>query len=203
MMGVAMPFIGDTDVEVKQVDATNWELLAPLEYKGKFDPFTMPAGMRTDFASVPRPFVWLIPRYGVYTKAAILHDYLWQYQAKTGNMTWADADGMFRRAMRELGVAFLRRWVTWAAVRGASLFTKKGGRKGWTDDVLPAILFSLFGFLIVVGPGLLILLALGIFYLLERVVWLVLLAGGAVRTEVLRKAPAKKDINPPRLRLTL
>jgi hypothetical protein len=193
-----MPFVGDADVEVKQVDATNWELLAPLKYQGKFDPFDIPAGMRTDFASVPRPFVWLIPRYGIYTKAAILHDYLWRFQAAPGNITWADADAIFRRAMRELGVAFLRRWLTWSAVRLASLFTKKGGRKGWTDEALQALFFWIFGVVIVAGPGLLILLALGVFYVLERAVWLVLLAWGA-----LRKAPPVKDVNSPRLRLSV
>ncbi|MGH2759579.1 MAG: DUF1353 domain-containing protein [Actinomycetota bacterium] len=193
-----MPFVGDADVEVKQLDAKNWELLAPLRYEGKFEPFDIPAGMRTDFASVPRPFVWLIPRYGTYTKAAILHDYLWRQHAKTGKMTWADADGIFRRAMRELGVAFLRRWITWSAVRMASLFTKRGGRTGWTDDILQAIVFWLFGILIVGPPGVLILIALALFYLLEYAVWLVLSGARA-----LRRAPPPKNINQPKLRLTL
>ena len=193
-----MPFVGDADVEVKQVDAKNWELLAPLTYKGKVETFDIPAGMQTDFASVPRPFVWLIPRYGVYTKAAILHDYLWRQHAKAGKMTWADADGIFRRAMRELGVAFLRRWLTWSAVRMASLFTKRGGRKGWADEILPAIGFWLFGVLIVGPPGVLILVALGVFYLLEYAVWLLLKGAGA-----LRRAPPPKNVNPPKLRLTV
>ena len=33
---------------------------------------------RTDLASVPRFLSWLFPRYGKYTKAAVIHDYLCQ-----------------------------------------------------------------------------------------------------------------------------
>jgi len=32
----------------------------------------------TDLASVPRSLTWLFPRYGKYTKAAVLHDFLCQ-----------------------------------------------------------------------------------------------------------------------------
>lgn len=38
---------------------------------------------------------------GVYTRSAILHDYLLQ----TGVVPVRDADGLFRRSMRELGVS--------------------------------------------------------------------------------------------------
>jgi hypothetical protein len=197
-----MPFIGDSDVRVKQVDAKNWELLAPLTYQGKFESYTAPAGMSTDFASVPRLFVWLIPRYGVYTKAAILHDYLWREQAAKGHMPWADADGMFRRAMRELGVAFLRRWITWSAVRAASILFKPGGRRGWMEDLLLTVLFAGLGLVFVALPGAMILVVLGVFYVLEQLIWLSIKAGGAFRTRVLR-APTKKRLNRPRLRLTM
>ena len=56
-------------------------LLAPVEREmsvgqkpGRIEnaTFEVPAGFDTDFASVPTPFTWLVPRYGLYTKAAIL-----------------------------------------------------------------------------------------------------------------------------------
>jgi Protein of unknown function (DUF1353) len=59
--------------------------------------------METDFASVPRVFVWFLPRYGRYTKAAILHDYLWREAVPAGKLRLAEADVIFRHAMHELG----------------------------------------------------------------------------------------------------
>jgi hypothetical protein len=92
------------------------KLLEALNYQGERDLFKVPAGFVTDFASVPGLFTWLVPRYGRFTKAAILHDFLCD-EAKEGRFIRSQADGIFRRVMRELGVGFIRRWVMWAAVR--------------------------------------------------------------------------------------
>jgi hypothetical protein len=108
-----MPF--ENDVIVKEVDATTWELVSELRYCGAREHFTVPVGFQTDFASVPSLFVWLIPKYGRYTKSAILHDFLCD-ESKAGRFDRDDADGIFRRTMRELGVSFLRRWIMWGAV---------------------------------------------------------------------------------------
>jgi hypothetical protein len=90
-------------------------------------------GMETDFASVPRVFVWFLPQYGRYTKAAVLHDYLWRDAVPAGQLTLAEADGISRRAMWELGVPFLRHWMMWGAVRIGALI-KPGGRQGRQRD---------------------------------------------------------------------
>ena len=55
-----MPFSEGSQVDVEQVDDTNWRLTGTLEYQGRTDQFVVPAGMLTDFASVPRPFVWFL-----------------------------------------------------------------------------------------------------------------------------------------------
>jgi hypothetical protein len=60
-----------------------------------------PAGFRTDLATVPRVVTWLIPRFGVYTLAAILHDWLCTEGIRSGAVTSREADGIFRRVMRE------------------------------------------------------------------------------------------------------
>ena len=113
-----MPF--NNELAVRQVDPEHspktWELTADLVYEGRDQTFTVPATTQTDFASVPRFFTWLIPRSGRYTPAAVLHDYLYD-QVDAEMLSRCDADGIFRRAMRELGVALLRRWAMWAAVR--------------------------------------------------------------------------------------
>jgi hypothetical protein len=113
-----MPFT-DGKIVVREIEDERWELVEPVTYAGNTETFVVPAGFRTDFASVPRIFVWLLPRYGKYTKSAILHDWLCA-RAREGSFDRADADGLFRRSMRELGVPFVRRWLMWAAVRWGS-----------------------------------------------------------------------------------
>lgn len=127
----------------------------------------VPASMQTDFASVPRVFVWFLPRYGRYTKAAILHDHLWRDLVPAGKLTLLEADGIFRRAMRELRVPFLRRWMMWAAVRWPALL-KPGGRTGWWKESWRVLLFTLLALPIVAPPAALILIAQAVFYVVGR-----------------------------------
>lgn len=66
----------------------------------------------TDLASVPQAFTWLIPKYGQYTKAVIIHDRL----VRQSEPSRFESDEILRDGMRELGVPMLRRWLIWAAV---------------------------------------------------------------------------------------
>jgi hypothetical protein len=160
-----MPFTKDI-VSVTQVNDVDWLLNEPLVYDGDQQRFTVPAEFVTDFASVPRIFVWLIPTYGSYTKAAILHDYL----CRTGEVTRRDADGIFRRCLLESGVPFLRRWMMWAAVRLGGRFagTTPAEFVIWVTVALPAA-----GLLIV--PGTVVAASLVAFWLFERIVYAVLM----------------------------
>jgi hypothetical protein len=195
-----MSFTPDSEVRVKELEGSDWELLRILEYKGNRDLFEVPAGMKTDFASVPRVFVWFLPRYGRYTKAAILHDYLWRDAVPAGELTLAEADGIFRRAMWELGVPFLRRWMMWGAVRIGAL-VKPGGRKGWLRDSWRVIPLLLLALPIVGPPALVILVALTVFYLVELLVYVPLkLFGRKARAP---QDPAAKEVNAPELQLKL
>lgn len=115
-----MPFLGDVVVTPCGEDGKRWKLVQSFGYRGKHDVFDVPEGFETDFASVPRVFVWLLPRYGRWTQAAVLHDYLWHLARQGGPPSKADADGIFNRALRELEVPFLRRWIMWTAVRWAA-----------------------------------------------------------------------------------
>jgi hypothetical protein len=103
---------------VEEAPDRRWRLVKPLSYQGRDEPFEVPEGFETDFASVPRVLWSLIPTYGRYTKAAVLHDYLCR-KAADGEFNRCDADGLFRRTMRELGVGLARRRMMWAAVRWA------------------------------------------------------------------------------------
>lgn len=115
-----MPFLGDVVVTPCGDDGKRWRLVEPFQYEGKYETFDIPKDFETDFASVPRVFVWLLPRYGRWTQAAILHDYLWSRARRGEWPSKADADGIFNRALRELEVPFLRRWLMWTAVRWAA-----------------------------------------------------------------------------------
>ena len=75
-------------------------------------PILIPAGFVSDGASVPR-FLWaIIPPYGRYTKAAIVHDFLY----KTGLFTKAQADWIFLDMMDHCKVLVWKRNVMYAGV---------------------------------------------------------------------------------------
>lgn len=112
-----MPFEGD--VVIRQVTDREFELDEPITYRGARDSWVIPARQRTDLTSVPWGLTWLVPKYGRFTKASILHDALCRRSPDLQGPTvprW-QADGIYRRVLRELGVSFLRRWMMWAAVR--------------------------------------------------------------------------------------
>ena len=158
-----MGFTGD--VIVRQLDPKRWEMQVPLTYTGARESFTVPTGFKTDFASIPRAVVWLLPRYGVYTKSAILHDYL----CRTDEVSRADADGLFRRSMHEQGVSVPRRWMMWAAVRLASLM-RGADAKQWLGFALVAPL----GLAFVAIPAVVVQAFLLLFWFVELAFWAVL-----------------------------
>lgn len=195
------PFRGE--VVVRQVEDDpefkRWELVESLSYRGKYEEWTVPPRFRTDFASVPRVVTWLIPRYGRYTKAAIVHDYLCSVEVPRRGISRGDADGVFRRALRELDVAFLRRWLMWAAVRfdaaledpGTLWRPRRRALLVWLALALPGLVF-------VAAPAALILGALGLFYVAELIVLGVLKLSAR-----LRAGPPQKQINRPRFPWTV
>lgn len=122
-------------------DQYGWLLIESLTWSGKFrgvdHDLEVPASpdqpFSTDLASVPRSLTWLFPRYGKYTKAAVLHDYLCQNfrSAPPAGSTSSllpladrsDADEVFRLLMQELEVPWLRRTLMWGAVSWATMIT--------------------------------------------------------------------------------
>jgi hypothetical protein len=195
------PHIGFPDgpaVDVQEIDDREWRVLKSFTYFGQRDHFTVPVDEKTDFASVPRPFVWFIPTYGRYTKAAILHDYLCRL-AREGTFNRRDADGLFRQAMRTLGVAFLRRWIMWAAVRWGSLAHREG-RQDWGRDALNVIVLTLLVFPILLPAALLIVLTLIVWYVVELLAWAPL--AFTRQTRVQQRKPVKR-VNQPTLSMRL
>ena len=132
-------------VVVTPIDADRWRLLEPICYLGEVDKFLVPEGYVTDFASVPRVVISLVPKYGRYTAAAILHDYLLTDALKSGRVNSNDADGLFRRALRELGVPPVKRWLMWTGVRWGALFSPTR-RPGWLRSAAGVLAISALAF---------------------------------------------------------
>ena len=123
----------DSVLSIRTVTATTWELTAPLAWVGtKGDTFVVPEGFVTDFATVPRFLRGVVDDTGSYTPAAVLHDYLIVYLINHTDpllrITSRDADGIFRRIMKDLGTPWAIRWPMWAAVRWAALFSSRRAR---------------------------------------------------------------------------
>lgn len=104
-----------TKLELTPVgDGRNWELDAPLEYvPGNAAMITVPAGFVTDLASVPQIFWNILPPFGIYDNAAVLHDWLY----RNHRFTRRRCDWLLLEAMAELGTPLWKRWVIYGAVR--------------------------------------------------------------------------------------
>jgi len=151
-----------------------WSMTTELSWTGTFRgnigrllvPASESQPFNTDLASVPRVMTWLFPRYGQYTKAAVLHDYLCQTVGRETIAVYptrpeggddgagatdpqviqltdrSDADEVFRLVMTELGVPWARRWLMWSAVSWATLFTSLWPGRGskaalrWTGRIV-------------------------------------------------------------------
>jgi hypothetical protein len=107
------------------------KLLEPLEYRVGSDDSSeviiVPKGFETDFASIPVGLRNLFPPMGRWSRAAILHDWLYATGGLSGRYTRKQADKIFREAMLVLGVPKWRAEVMFQAVR-------LGGSSGWLRD---------------------------------------------------------------------
>lgn len=97
------------DVRITEADGASW-----------VQTIRVPAGMRTDLASVPRWARWLVGRVGPHLEASILHDWLyiaWRHHAISPT-EWQRrfADRLLLAGMEAAGMDW-RRWVIYAAVR--------------------------------------------------------------------------------------
>lgn len=145
-----MPFYeldGDTPARVvlEQTGPTTFRVVEPFRYVDAQtgEQFVVPdprfGEEETDLASVPGILLWFVPRYGQHTLPALLHDQLVDHDLARERER---ADRIFRDAMGEQGVRFLRRWLMWSAV---SLATMVGARR-WR--LVPMVIWLLvFGLL--------------------------------------------------------
>ena len=132
------------DIILRDTETTRWgrpifELLKPVRYEFRTGgPYVfaqpgllrmeveVPAGFLTDFASIPRPFWSVLPPYGPWRRAAIVHDYLYSVGCPR-----FIADAIFRHIMQQTpGIKTWQRVVMYYAVRLYSIFSSRVGADG-------------------------------------------------------------------------
>lgn len=110
----------------KRLFKDEWTLLEPFEYICKNTQVVAPEGFWTDFASVPRlPVIYLLVG-NTGHEAAVIHDYLYRKDAQPA-MSKADADGLFYRALLEMGLSFIHARMMYRGVQigGESSYHKR------------------------------------------------------------------------------
>ncbi len=126
-----------TPLSVRHEIGEEWSLLDPLVFEGSDEFFVIRRGFTTDFASIPRPVRWLFDTAGTNSEPGVLHDALWRESKRVDAPPrvdpW-DADGLFRRALRQSGATAMTRALMWIAVRAAAI---AGGRFGKQGPALP------------------------------------------------------------------
>lgn len=99
-------------------DGKRWKLIEPFRYRigNRYSDniITIPKEFITDFASIPRIFWTIIPPWGKYGKAAVLHDFLYYYNNEYSK---EKADKIFLEAMKALRIPKWKRKVMYYAVK--------------------------------------------------------------------------------------
>jgi hypothetical protein len=103
-----------------------WTLTRPYErHSDLLEAIVVPQGFQTDLASVPR-FTWhRFPRWGPWSGAAIVHD--WIYRTRPTAIDRLQADRVFRDLMRQDGVPYGDVRILYRAVRNF-------GDKAWSNS---------------------------------------------------------------------
>jgi hypothetical protein len=108
-----------------------WVLRKQFSYdvgtKGSGETIKVQAGFITDFASVPRLFWWIFPKWGKYGNAAVIHDYLYWVQEE--KYPKERADEIFLEAMMVLNTGKLTADILYCAVKYFGRFAWSGNKK--------------------------------------------------------------------------
>jgi Protein of unknown function (DUF1353) len=118
---------GEALFQLEHIGGRQFKLLRQFGYVDLMPPhnvFKVPRDVevfRTDLASTPDYFTWLIPGIGEHLPAILLHDGLIFGEGEEPTYVGpkvcrSQADRMFRDSMKALGTGPIRRWMIWAAV---------------------------------------------------------------------------------------
>lgn len=105
----------------------NWVVAEPLIYctqigigDSRFSWYdrnviVVPVGQKTDLASIPRLFWFIIPPDGSYTPAAVVHDHI--YRERKVKISRLNGDRIFLEAMKHCGTWVIVRYPIYWVVR--------------------------------------------------------------------------------------
>lgn len=125
-------------LRVEALNEREWKLLEEFEYYigelGSSKVVKIPAGYVTDFATIPQIFWSIIPPWGKYGKAAVVHDFLCSDgyflnieggKEKRVDVSRLEADNIFLEAMTVLDVDDVTKYAMYGAVRAFAIATGK------------------------------------------------------------------------------
>lgn len=140
---------GEARLELRR-DGAHFVMLRQLGYRDPLhgEPFIVPKNLkkfRTDLASIPWFFAWLVPGLGTHLPAVIVHDALvvkpGESKSHIGpNVDREEADRILRDAMASLGTPLIRRWLMWTAVIMATAMSVLRPRWYWPALVITTLL---------------------------------------------------------------
>ena len=120
-------------------DGNTWVIMRDFGYEvgaaGSADHIDVAIGFQTDFATIPRPFWVILPKWGRYGNASVIHDWLYWTQARPRR----EADAIFLEAMGVLDVSTPVKYVLFWAVRlfgGLAWVRNRADRAAEFDRVL-------------------------------------------------------------------
>lgn len=132
-----MPFLGSLEHQFATSNGRNFRTLDLITYICKNgERIEIPIGTLTDGASIPQEFWNILPPFGVYWLACVLHDFLYNSHPKPAEMDdesyrrWCDTTLL--EAMESLNVPFIIRITIYEGVR-------YGGQHAYTEDRLKMI----------------------------------------------------------------
>jgi hypothetical protein len=102
-----------------QQDGRTWKLKETFSYVTDGGlAIKVPTGFVTDLASIPRVLWPVLPPFGKYSWAAIIHDWLYsEHRLGKAHYSRAYADAILLEAMRDCNVSRPVQWVVWMGVR--------------------------------------------------------------------------------------
>ncbi len=107
-------------------DGSYWYLRNDLHWlSASGEEFVVPTGFVTDFASIPRPFWWLLPKWARYGNAAVVHDFNYWEQ----KIDRKAADRAMVEGMQDLSVGKLTRTIIYFFLRVFGGFAWRKNRK--------------------------------------------------------------------------
>jgi len=123
-------FTGPLTITHLDTDWREWRIEQPLIYEvgelGSGRVIEVPAGFITDGASIPRILWALLPTWGRYSRAAVIHDYLGtrlvEGRPHAYGQTQKVIDGVFLEAMGVCGEKWLVKMALYLSVRIAARF---------------------------------------------------------------------------------